>query len=293
MTVIRKILSNLDRMSPADREIGRDIADNPEKMLGLSSSALAEATGRSQSSVVKFAQRLGYSSYQDLKLAVSTIRAKDWRTPAGPIHGTIEQGDGFATIFEKLLSSKMVAMRETMAANGGREVGRAVEALAGARRIYLTGSGASSLVASDFSFKLLKIGRMVIHGGDPHVQLANVSGMTEEDVLLAISYSGSSLDTLRIAELARARGGRVLSITGMQDNPLARLSDILLHTVADEDQVRSSSITARDAQLALTDMLFLMLLQEQEDAHDFIQKSEAAVMALKEDKPGRSSGSAG
>lgn len=280
MSVIRKILANLDRMSPADREIGRFIADHPEKMLGLSSSALAAETGRSQSSVVKFSQRLGYASYQDLKLAVSTVRARDW-LPGAAIHGSIEQGDGFGTIVEKLVGSKYRAMRETMAANGAREIGRAVAALDGARRIYLAGVGASSLVAADFSYKLMKLGRVVVSNADAHVQLANVAGMTGEDVLLALSYSGASLETLRIADLARACGGRLIAVTGMQDNPLARAADVLLHTVADEDHARSSAITARDAQLALTDLLFLMILQGQPDAQAFIQRSEAAVAGLK------------
>lgn len=281
MTVMRKILANIDWMSPADREIGRFIVDHPDKMLGLSSSALAQETGRSQSSVVKFAQRLGYSSYQDLKLAVNTTRAQEWRLPSGQIHGSIEKGDGFATIFEKLLSSKIQAMRETMNANGGREVRQAVAALSGARRIYLAGVGASSLVVTDLSFKLLKIGHAVVHNVDAHVQLANVAGMAREDVLLAVSYSGSSLETLRIVELAKARGATIIAITSMRENPLAGLANILVHTVADEDQVRSSSITARDAQLAITDLIFLMMVQGQEDANAFIQASEAAVAALK------------
>lgn len=281
MTVLRKIRANLDRMSPADREIGEFIADNPEKMLGMSSSTLADATGRSQSSVVKFAQRLGFASYQDLKLAVSSVRAQDWRLPSGPIHGSIEQGDSFSTIFEKLLSSKIHAMRETMAVNGSREISRAVAALEGARRIYLVGAGASALVASDLCFKLLKIGHVVIHSGDAHIQLANAAGMTADDVMLAISYSGTSLDTLSMVQLAKARGSTVIAMTSMRDNPVARVADILIHTVADEDQARSSSITARDAQLALTDLLFLMLVQEQEDAHSFIHDSEAAVAPLK------------
>lgn len=281
MTVIRKILANLDRMSPADREIGRFIADNPEKMLGLSSSALAEQTGRSQSSVVKFAQRLGFTSYQDLKLAVSAVRGQEWRVPSGQIHGSIEQDDSPTTIFEKLLASKIRAMRETVAANGGREIQRAAEALDRARRIFLVGSGASSLVAVDLSYKLLKIGRVVVHSTDTHIQVANVSGMTAEDVLLAISYSGATNETLGVAELAKKRGGTLIGITGMQDNPLARLSDILVHTVADEEQVRSSSITARDAQLAVTDLLFLLVMQGQPDASTYIQESEAAVSVLK------------
>jgi DNA-binding MurR/RpiR family transcriptional regulator len=147
--------------------------------------------------------------------------------------------------------------------------------------VYLAGVGASALVASDFSYKLLKLGRVVIENSDAHIQMANIAGIRAEDVLVAISYSGSSVETVRIAELARTRGAKLISITGMQDNTLSRLADLQLHTVADEDNVRASSITARDAQLALTDLLFLMIVQTQADAQTYIHDSEAAVTALK------------
>lgn len=282
MTVIWKIQANLDRMPPATRRIGEFIIKNPQKMLDLSTSELAAAIGCSQSGVVKFSQRLGFSNYQDFKLAINASRADNWQLPGSAIHGTIEQSDSFTTIFEKLINSKMLAMRQTSGANGGREVARAVTAMLEAHRIYLVGAGASSLVASDLAFKLLKIGLPVVHSGDAHVQLANVAGMTAKDVLLAVSYSGSSIDTVRIAERARLRKGTIVAITGLRDNPLARVADVKLYTVADEEQARSSSITARNSQLALTDLLFLMIVQAQPDAQQFIHDSEAAVEALKE-----------
>ena len=83
--------------------------------------------------------------------------------------------------------------------------------------------------------------------------------------------------------MARARGATIVSITGMHPNPLLALSDIKLYTIADEERVRASAITSRDAQLALTDMLFILLVRRQVDANDFIHRSEAAVNVLKED----------
>ncbi|HAO2892084.1 TPA: MurR/RpiR family transcriptional regulator, partial [Escherichia coli] len=64
-------------------------------------------------------------------------------------------------------------------------------------------------------------------------------------------------------------------------NPLSRVADIRLYTFADEERVRSSSITARDAQLTLTDLLFILLIQGQPDAHEYIHNSEVAVSVLK------------
>jgi DNA-binding MurR/RpiR family transcriptional regulator len=90
---------------------------------------------------------------------------------------------------------------------------------------------------------------------------------------------------LRIAELARKRGTMVIAVTGVHDNPLSRVSDICLYTIADEERARSSSITARDAQLALTDLLFILLVQRQPDANEYVHNSEVAVSVLKAELP--------
>ncbi|WP_095081008.1 MurR/RpiR family transcriptional regulator [Mesorhizobium sophorae] len=281
MSVLNRINAKLDGMAPGDREIGRYIVDNPDQMLRLSTAALAAEIGRSQSSVVKFSQKLGYASYQELKLAVSEAKAQEWQVPAGVIHGSIEVGDSYQVILKKLVGSKLLSIQRTVAANTERIISRTLELLDGARRIHLVGVGASSLVARDFSYKLMKLGRNVLHDSDSHVQMANASTLGPGDVLFALSYSGASIETLRIAELARKRGTMVIAVTGVHDNPLSRVSDICLYTIADEERARSSSITARDAQLALTDLLFILLVQRQPDANEYVHNSEAAVSVLK------------
>lgn len=285
MSVLNRINAKLDGMAPGDREIGRYIVDNPDQMLRLSTAALAAEIGRSQSSVVKFSQKLGYASYQELKLAVSEAKAQEWQVPAGVIHGSIEVGDSYQVILKKLVGSKLLSIQRTVAANTERIISRTLELLDGARRIHLVGVGASSLVARDFSYKLMKLGRNVLHDSDSHVQMANVSTLGPGDVLFALSYSGASIETLRIAELARKRGTMVIAVTGVHDNPLSRVSDICLYTIADEERARSSSITARDAQLALTDLLFILLVQRQPDANEYVHNSEVAVSVLKAELP--------
>lgn len=281
MSVLQMISVRLTDMAPADQQIGEFILDRPELVAKLSSAALAQETGRSQSSVVKFSQKLGFAGYQELKRAVIEAKAQEWRVPAGVIHGSIEKDDGYLTILQKLIGSKLQSMQQTVAVNNEDDIGKALSALDAAHRIHLAGVGASSLVARDFSYKMMKLGRNVLHNDDSHIQMANASTLSSNDILIAFSQSGASIETLRIAEAAKKRGAMVVSVTGLKENKLASHADINLYTVADEEKVRSSSITSRDAQLILTDLLFILLIQKQSDAYDYIRNSEQAVIALK------------
>ncbi|SDY77255.1 MurR/RpiR family transcriptional regulator [Citreimonas salinaria] len=282
MSVLTLIEARLGTLTEGERQIARTILDDPEGVLRQSSADLARLAGRSQSGVVKFCQKLGFSGFQDLKIEISQATARRGVADAsGIVHGSIEAADDLATTAQKLLGSKIRAMQETLSVNGAESLDTARDALAGARQIQLVGVGASSLVARDFGYKLQKLGRRTTFDADSHIQMANAATLGQNDLMLAISQSGQSLETLRIAETAARRGATLLSVTGLQTNPLSGLARIALFTVDDEERVRSSAITSRDAQLMLLDLLFLRLVQSQDDAADLIRGAIDAVAPLK------------
>ena len=76
MSALLKIRSERDQMSAIERRIGDFVLDNAHLLRDYSSLQLANALEISQSSVVKFSQKLGFESYQGLKLAVSEANVR-------------------------------------------------------------------------------------------------------------------------------------------------------------------------------------------------------------------------
>ena len=70
-----KIRSERDQMSAIERRIADFILDNAHLLRDYSSQQLANALGISQSSVVKFSQKLGFRGYPDLKYSVGAAVA--------------------------------------------------------------------------------------------------------------------------------------------------------------------------------------------------------------------------
>lgn len=280
MSILTTMQAQLDSLSKGERQIADTILGDPDTMARLSSSALARAAGRSQSSVVKFCQKLGFSGYQDLRLEIT--RAAAARTSSiEAVHSTIDVHDDAAMTAQKLLASKTHALQETLSVNPQQRIDAARDALNAAARVQLSGVGASSLVARDFVYKLQKLGIPVLFDADSHIQMSHSATLTPDDVLVSLSQSGTSLETLRIAETAVQRGATIVTVTGLHPNPLATLANIALCTVTDEERVRSSAITSRDAQLILLDLLFLRLVQVRDDAVELIGGAAAAVAPLK------------
>ncbi|MCX2779225.1 SIS domain-containing protein [Microbulbifer thermotolerans] len=280
MGAIAQIRAMRGSMSNHERRIADYILANIEGVRSLSSKNLADQVGVSQSSVVKFSQKLGFRGYTDLKLSLTEALARTSLLPK-VIHGDIAVDDQLGTVAQKLIARKTVSLNETLAVNREALLLESVNLLAEADRIVLAGVGASSLVAKDFAFKLMKLGKSVLAESDTHVQIANAATLGKGDLVFAISESGLTREVIRVAETGLKRGAEVVSLTRFSRNPLVDIARVNLYCVADEAGARSSSILARTAQHMVTDLLFILVSQRDERAKDLFERSREAVEVLR------------
>ncbi|EMC5212638.1 MurR/RpiR family transcriptional regulator [Yersinia enterocolitica] len=279
MSSLLRIRQLYPTLAQNDRKLADFLLINPEQARHLSSQKLAQQTGVSQSAVVKFAQKLGYKGFPALKQALSEIVAAPEQ--AVTLHNQILSTDSLKTVGEKLLAEKAAALRATLDINSEQRLTEALDMLLSARRVILTGLGASGLVAKDLAYKLLKIGVMAVSETDMHAQLAAVQALDSRDLLLAISFSGERREINLAAEEAQRCGAKVLALTSFTPNSLQQRADHCLYTISEEPAIRSAAISSSTAQYALTDLLFMAMIQQDlESAQDHINHSAALVKKL-------------
>ena len=278
MSSLLRIRQLYPRLALNERRLADFLLSQPDRARHLSSQKLAEESGVSQSSVVKFAQKLGYKGFPALKLALSESLAD---RDAITVHNHILSDDPLKVVGEKLLAEKISAIRATLDINSEEKLLQTLQLLKNANRILLVGIGASGLVAKDFSWKLMKIGINAVAEQDMHALLASVQAMAPGDVLLTISYTGERREINLAAQEAAQLGVDVLAFTGFTPNSLQQCASICLYTVAEEQSTRSAAISSTSAQLALTDLLFMALVQnDPERASSHIRHSEELVKKL-------------
>lgn len=279
MSSLLRIRQLYPTLAQNDRKLADFLLTNPEQARHLSSQKLAQQTGISQSAVVKFAQKLGYKGFPALKQALSEIVAAPEQ--AVTLHNQILSTDSLKIVGEKLLAEKAAALRATLDINSEQRLTEALDMLRSARRVILTGLGASGLVAKDLAYKLLKIGVMAVSETDMHAQLAAVQALDSRDLLLAISFSGERREINLAAEEAQRCGAKVLALTSFTPNSLQQRADHCLYTISEEPAIRSAAISSSTAQYALTDLLFMAMIQQDlESAQDHIKHSAALVKKL-------------
>ncbi|MEX9253561.1 MurR/RpiR family transcriptional regulator [Pseudenterobacter timonensis] len=281
MNCLIRIRQRYAGLARSDKKLADFLLAQPDRARHLSSQQLASEAGVSQSSVVKFAQKVGFKGFPALKLAISEALASNPNPQSMQLHNQIRGDDPMRLVGEKLIKENVTAMHATLDVNSEEKLLESVAMLRAARHIILTGIGASGLVARNFGWKLNKIGHHALVEQDMHALLSTVQAMDKDDLLLAISYSGERREINLAADEALRVGGKILAITGFTPNALQQRATRCLYTIAEEQATRSAAISSTSAQMMLTDLLFMALVQQDlEHAPERIRHSEALVKKL-------------
>lgn len=102
-------------------------------------------------------------------------------------------------------------------------VERLTDALVRATRIFVAGEGRSGLMGKAFAMRLMHLGLAVHVVGE-----STTPAVRSGDTVVAISGSGTTTGTVRVAEQARSSGARVHCVTTDPGSPLAQLCDTVL-----------------------------------------------------------------
>jgi RpiR family murPQ operon transcriptional repressor len=279
MSCLVKLRAVREELSSNEKKIADFIIDNSALIRDYSSQNLAAAVGVSQSSIIKFSQKLNYRGFTDLKLAihesvVKSDRLEEFDEKNGYNHGKTD------SVRQQLYSIKNEALLTTMELNDEQRILSAVRLLEGSNRIQILALGAGSLVARNFASMLIQIGKSVIAEVDTYIQLSSVMTLGKGDVVFVISFSGQSAKMVQITRLAKKSGVTVISLTNYSANPIRSLADVPLFSVNMEGAFEFPQVISTASQQHVVDVLFSCLLQRDSKARELLALSRIAVESL-------------
>lgn len=257
MSSLLKIRAERDQMSAIERRIADFLLDNAHLLRDYSSQQLASALGISQSSVVKFSQKLGFKGYPDLKYSIGEELARsdsDGDAPEG-------HGNGADTVADALWRAKSAAQEETALVSPVAQVNAAAALLSGAARVLVHGRGEDGLHATIFTARLAQLGIAAVSHSDATLALPALSALGAGDVLVVLSEHGGHAETLGLVRTARTNGARAITVTRRSANPLRACADIALLVSAHDAEPHVEAMAFRSAMQHLLDALVLRLWQ--------------------------------
>ena len=146
----------------------------------------------------------------------------------------------------------------------GEDFARAVELIHGCKgRVVVTGMGKSGLIGQKISATLASTGTPSFFLHAAEAVHGNLGMVTDEDVILALSYSGETEELIRLLPVFARFGTPVVAITGGRGSTLWREAEAVLDVFVEEEAcpINLTPTASSTATLAMGDALAMAVLE--------------------------------
>lgn len=244
--VVNLITRDYGTLSPGSQQIARFFTQNPNVIALESINAIAAKCGVHPSSLVRFAQGLGYAGFKDLQAVFQTrlaTAAPGFRERISALDAELSR-KGSQGFLHDLVVRDIAALQGLLDAVSEDMLSAAATLLTRAETIYIAGQLRSEPLAVLLRYLLTMLHRRVVlldPAGGLATEMARTMG--PRDVLVAIAFRHYAKEVVAVAEIAEAAATPVVAITDGPLSPLAKNARVLF-TVPEEEYLFSRSLAA-------------------------------------------------
>lgn len=225
--LMRLIQSRFPRLSKGQKLIAEYILKSYDKAAFMTAAKLGISVGVSESTVVRFANELGFSGYPKLQKALQELIKNKLTTVQRLELSNDYISEGYA--LKGVLKADMENIRATLEKINYNTFEEVVKNIFEAKRIYIIGLRSSTALAEFLGFYLniiLQNVKTVGYGiSDIFEQMINVE---EGDLVIGIGFPRYASRTIDALAFAQDRGANVVAITDSLLSPLAAKADYSL-----------------------------------------------------------------
>ena len=226
LTISDRIQNKLDGLTRAERQLAHSILENyPASGLGPLS-ALAEDAKVSVPTVARMVQKLGFSGYPEFQTELREELKAKAKNPIAK-HDTWAERAPSEHLLNRFTDAVMDNIRHTLGQIDPKDFDTACEMCADtSNHLYIVGGRISHTLAEYLFLHMQVIRPRITHiqstsNAWPHYLLDVAAG----DVFIILDMRRYENNTLKLAELAHAKGARLLLFTDQWRSPIHQLAD--------------------------------------------------------------------
>ncbi|QQO08529.1 MurR/RpiR family transcriptional regulator [Breznakiella homolactica] len=224
----------------------------------LTSSSLAEDLNISQATVIRFSQKLGYTSFKEMVLDIRESAALSFE-------GNISQNDSGYVMMEKIKALYTSSIDDVVKLNSAELIESTASAIASAKTVFCFGVRSSACIAFIMRNRLATIGINAAGTEDSFLSQSISRNLGKEDILFIVSVSGETSQAVRAVQMARRNGCKIVSMTGNHQNSIRDMADYALLLPEYAVFTKVFSLNNKCPQIFLIDSLFLTILKKDSD----------------------------
>ena len=256
--VLSRVRVHLPSLQAAEARVAGVVLEQPDLVIYKSAVEVADLAQTSSATVVRCAQRMGFKGFHDLKLSLARERSA---LVIGAHKVIAPDVDERIAILAEVTRAGAESVRDAAALVDPAAFDAAAAALAGTDRVLFCGVGTSAPLCADAAYRFSAIGVRADAPGDAHVQHVRARLLTNRDVCVAVSHTGSTRETTEVARGAKGAGATVLAVTSFARSPLTELADLAIVAGTRELGLHLEAIASRLAHLVILDALLVAVAE--------------------------------
>jgi DNA-binding MurR/RpiR family transcriptional regulator len=270
------ILSSIyQSLSRTEKKVADVIISDPGSVVYVTLTDLAEKAEVGETSVLRLCRKIGFRGYQDFKLSL----AQDLAVPSKYVHSGIDESDELSVIAKKITMENMKTIESTLNLLDTVQMEKAIEAISRARKIYFFGVGSSAHTALDGKYRFMRLGFDTEAITDPHIMAMSATLMRKEDVVFAVSTSGSTKDIVDAIRIAKMQNVFFICLTSHLRSPLTQHADVVLLSKSSETPLQGGAFSSKISQIHVLDILSTVTaIRYKEKSYGALDKTSKAVI---------------
>ncbi|MBQ7595832.1 MAG: MurR/RpiR family transcriptional regulator [Clostridia bacterium] len=261
------IESRMSGFSKGQKRIAAFLTEHYDQAVYLTAARLGEITGVSESTVVRFANELGFDGYPKLQRALEEL-VKNRLTAAQRMRVSSERiAKKDKSLLHTILQSDSDRIFSTMEEIDQQVFDDSVKALLAAKKIYIVGGRSSAPLSTFLAFYLnLMLDNVVNVSGSNLTEIfEGIFRIDKDDVFIAISFPRYSSRTVKAMQYASKNGAKTIALTDGKHSPLSQYADFLLTARSD----MLSFIDSLVAPLSVINALLVAISMNKQDELEY------------------------
>lgn len=263
--ILETIGALYDSLTKTEKRIAKTIMASPELFRGASLSECAQQLDVGDATFIRFCRTLGFSGFSDFKLALSVELATRDQKPNAILDNDITSEDDCQNVALKLENMVQRVLSETINLLDYDQLEQIVKKMRHAKRVFFFGAGSSGVMAEEAKYKFMRIGLNVDASANNHVMFMQASLMNKDDVVIGISHSGYSKETVEALRIAQSSGATTIALTHNLRSPITDVANYVLANGHRQGQLQGDSMGTKIAQLFVLDVVYSLIVQAQEE----------------------------
>ncbi len=212
-------LNTLNTLSSTELETLRYINNHKAEVIDMSIQDLAKVVFVSTSTIIRLCKKLDLEGFSNLKYFLKQLLKK-------------EEGKKFSPKrFSETVSEDLDDIIKTAKGLSESQVDEVVELIRQNHRIHFFAKGLTEVVFEYASRYLLSLSKFVTKYTDTHIAYAQANNFSDNDVVFLASMSGETQQVVRVAQIAKAKGAKVVTFTASLSCTLSKLGDYNFYVV--------------------------------------------------------------